>query len=190
MDPQTRLSARRLPHRHGRVRRVGLVAAGLLSLSGCHDSRSMLDAFPPGTVASPWVLDGDVWSGSFASARDALGEEADAWGAFEPQRVWLATYRHDQDPRARLTIRAWAFASREAARRAYDHFEPLGPDRRAFDAGDRGCWTSDGVLFVWGRMVFDIFGSDPSRAASAEQAAYLSAHVERRVPVALLEAPR
>lgn len=162
----------------------------LVSGSGCAEKRSMIDAFPPGSIASPWVLIDDVWSGTFEQASPGIGAEAEKWRRFSPQRVWLASYKHDQRPQSRLTVRAFAFETAAAARAAYDHFEPIGPARRPFEAGDRGCWTDDGVMFVWGRLVFDIFASSPTQEASAEQAVYLCGHIERRMNAELAGAPR
>jgi hypothetical protein len=163
-----------------------LAALALWTCAGCQQKRTMLDAFPPGGTASPWVLTGDVWNGTFEQSREGIGAEAEQWAKHAPKRVWLANYSHDTRPRDRLTVRILQFESPDAARAAYDLFEPVGPERRAFDAGDRGCWTADGVLFVWGRVVFDIFGNGTAFGAIPEQAAYLAGFLERRVTAEFL----
>jgi hypothetical protein len=134
------------------------------------------------------VLQDVVWDGSFERAAAALGDEAPAWGAFDPEHVWLAVYRHDTRAEHKLTVRAFAFSSPEQARRAFTRFRPTDADE--LEAGDAGCWTEDGVLVLWGRMVFDIFGSDPSAFASPEQAMYLLAFIEKKMPAGLPDAPR
>ncbi len=162
---------------------------GLVTLGGCGGKRATLaDAFPTGSYASPWLLQGALWDGSFEQAADALGDEAESWGAFDSEHVWLAVYRHDTRAEHRLTVRAFAFSSREQARRAFDHFRPADADE--LEAGDAGCWTEDGVLVLWGRLVFDIFGNDPSAFASPEQAVYLLAFVEKKMPAGLPDAPQ
>jgi hypothetical protein len=134
------------------------------------------------------VLQDAVWDGSFERAAAGLGEEAEQWRAFDPEHVWLAVYQHDTRPEHKLTVRAFAFSPAEQARRAFEHFRP--PDADAFQVGDEGCWTEDGVLVLWGRMVFDIFGNDPSAFASPEQAVYLLAFIEKKMPAGLPDAPR
>jgi len=84
-------------------------------------------------------------------------------------------------------VRAFDFDSRVAARNAYEHFRPT--EAKAFNAGDEGCWTEIGVLFVWGRMVFDVFGNDAS-FSSQGQSAYVTALIEKEMPTTLPEAPR
>src|SRR5688572_9708842 len=81
---------------------IALVAA----VAGCADRRAMIDAFPTGAAASPWLLDGAVWSGDFESAAAAIGDDAAAWRRLAPRRVWLAVYKHESRPTQRITIRA------------------------------------------------------------------------------------
>jgi hypothetical protein len=78
--------------------------------------------------------------------------------------------------------------SAQQARRAYEHFKP--PLAPSFGGGDEACWTSDGLLLVWGRLVLDIFGGDAQRGAVPEQAVYLLAFLERNMPPGLPENPR
>jgi hypothetical protein len=166
---------------------AGLLA--LAALGGCGEKRvTIADTFPTGSYASPWVLQDVVWDGSFERAAEALDDEAQQWRAFGPEHVWLAVYRHDTRAENKLTVRALAFSSREQARRAFDHFRPADADE--LEAGDDGCWTKDGVLVLWGRMVFDIFGNDPSASANPEQAFYLLAFIEKRMPAGLPDAPQ
>ena len=169
---------------------VVLPIIGLIPfLCGCEQKRvSVADTFPKGSYASPWVLQGEVWSGTLGEAASGLGEEAEQWGRFAPERVWLAVYRHDTRANHKLTVRTWAFASTEQARRAFEHFRPANPNE--LKAGDEGCWTPDGILVRWGRLGFDIFGSSPSAVASPEQAVYLLAFIEKRMPAGLPDAPR
>lgn len=158
-------------------------------LAGCNQDRaSVADTFPKGSYASPWVLQGSIWSGSLEQAAGGLGEEAEQWARFAPDRVWLAIYRHHARPDHKLTVRAWAFASTDQARRAFEHFRPASPDQ--LKAGDEGCWTSDGILVRWGRLVFDIFGGGPTAIARPEQAVYLLAFIEKRMPADLPDAPQ
>lgn len=166
-----------------------LVLLAVLTLTGCWGKHvTIADTFPKAAYASPWELQGEVWSGSFERATGALGEEAQAWGTFEPQRVWLAVYQHDAHRDHKLTVRAFAFSSAGQARRAFEHFRP--PKADQLKAGDEGCWTEDGVLVVWGRMVFDVFGSGPSVFAGPEQALYLLAFIEKKMPADLPDAPQ
>ncbi|MFQ5807617.1 MAG: hypothetical protein ACE5I3_14310, partial [Phycisphaerae bacterium] len=166
-----------------------LAVLALVALGGCGGKRATIaDTFPKGSYASPWVLQDEVWSGSFDQAAGALGEEAEQWRAFEPERVWLAVYRHDTHAEEKLTVRAFAFWSNEQARRAFEHFRP--PDADELKAGSAGCWTPDGVLVLWGRVVFDLFGHEPSAFASPEQAVYLLAFIEKKMPRGLPDAPQ
>ncbi len=168
---------------------VTCVALGVLTLAGCTARHiTIADTFPKGSYASPWVLQGKVWSGSLEQAADGIGDEATQWGTFEPERVWLAVYQHDTRVAHKLIVRAWAFASAAQARRAFEHFCP--DDTRSLQAGDEGCWTDDGILVLWGRMVFDIFGSGPSTLTSPGQAVYLLAFFEKQMPPDLPSAPR
>ncbi len=174
-----------IPNRaaHGTTtsRRCALVAAALLVLlSGCAAGPARLaDAFPRAAAADPWRLDGEVWSGTFADAVYALGDEAGAWSNLEPQWVWLAIYRHAEHPDARLIVRVFQFADVAGAQRACTRFLPL--NERPFQAGDQGFWLDDGVMFRRGRLVFEYFGSGDLERASPEQAVYLVGLMERKL---------
>ena len=158
-------------------------------LGGCGARRpTIADTFPVGSYASPWVLQGEVWNGSFDQAASALGQEAEQWGSFEPEHAWLAVYRHDTHAHHKLTARAFAFPSAAKARRAFEHFRPI--DAGQLEAAEEGCWTQDGVLVLWGRLVLDIFGNDPSSFASPEQALYLLAFIEKKMPPGLPDLPQ
>ncbi len=51
-----------------------------LVLAGCAAMpRTVVEAFPPARVATPWVLQDEVWVGSFEEAAPALGEDAGTW---------------------------------------------------------------------------------------------------------------
>lgn len=170
------------------IARLLLGLACLCMFGGCAwQAKTITAVFPAGSQAAPWVLQDAVWDGSFAQAARGLGEDAKDWRRFRPTHVWLAVYRHEDDPKRRTTVRAFAFDSRVAARKAYEHFRPT--DAKAFNAGDEGCWTEIGVLFVWGRMVFDVFGNDAS-FSSQGQSAYVTALIEKEMPTTLPEAPR
>ena len=166
-----------------------LVVLGAVVLGGCsRKSVTVADTFPKGSYASPWVLQGEVWSWSLEQAAGGLGEEAGQWAELEPERVWLAVYQHDTRTDHRLTVRGWALSSADQARRAFERFLPA--DAEALKAGDEACWREDGILVLWGRMVFDIFGSGPSHFASPEQAVRLLAFIEKRMPAELPDNPR
>lgn len=176
--------------RSGNQHRAGFTLAivVILSACGCTDRRTLIDAFPTGSAAAPWLLDSPVWSGDFESAAGAIGDDATTWRRFAPQHVWLAVYKHDSRPAQRVTIRVFDLGSTDQARRAYSEFKPpLAPN---FGGGDEACWTSDGLLLVWGRLVLDIFGGDAQRAAVPEQAVYLLAFLEKNMPPGLPENPR
>jgi len=172
--------------------RQGVLASLVLAsatLGGCSRKHvTVADTFPKGSHASPWVLEGEVWSGSLEQAASGLGNEAEQWAELDPERVWLAVYRHDTRTKHKLTVRGWAFSSVEQARRAYDRLHPDGADE--LEAGDDACWTDDGVLVLWGQMVFEIFGSGQPNRASPEQAVYLLAFIEKKTPAGLPDAPR
>ena len=158
-----------------------LGVAALLLLGGCAATQPRVaDAFPLGSVAAPWVLQGEeVWSGSFDDAAAALGNDAETWRELGPTRVWLAVYAHETEPQRCLKVRCLAFAAADDARRAYGQFRP--PDAKPLRYGDAGCWTGIGVLFHWGRLVFDVFG--PAASWSSElQATYLASIIEKRMP--------
>ncbi len=164
--------------------RGAAVAAGglLLACAGCAaQRRSVAEAFPPGSAASPWLLQGTVWSGTFDEAAPGLGPDADAWQVHRPTRVWLAVYRHEDEPARTVTVRGFSFASADAARAAYDALRP--PDAKVYEAGDAGCWTEVGVLFQWGRLVFDVFGHDASWGSQV-QASLVAALLTKRMPPA------
>lgn len=172
-----------------RTRAFGYVALFVTTalIAGCgRRTATIADAFPRAAMAAPWVLAREVWNGSFAEAEAALGPDADPWRMFGPQRVWLAVYRHEYEPHKKLTLRAFAFESRERAREAYTYFRPLGGSD--FKAGDAGCWTEVGVLFVWGRLVFEIFGWEGSWPSQV-QAAVLAAFVQKHMPPGLPDEP-
>jgi len=168
------------------IRALGLV--GVVLLAGCQATRvTISDTFPKGTLASPWVLDGEVWDGEFSAASDSLGEEGEQWAGLDPWHVWLAVYRHDTQPRQKLILRAFAFASPDDARRAYDAVRPRAPE--TLSMGDQACWTDDGVLVRWGRLVIDVFGVGTTRSSAPEQALYLAAFIEKKMPAGLPDAP-
>lgn len=156
---------------------------------GCSEKRvALIDAFPHGALAAPWALQGPVWSGTFAQAAEGLGVDADRWKAFSPERVWLAVYQHDTQRSRRMTVRAFAMETPARAQQAYLEFVPAGA--KAFKAGDEGVWTTDGVFFRWGRLVFDVFNSDAKKSAIPEQAVYLVAFLEKNMPRGLPEQPQ
>ena len=164
-------------------------AAGMaLALVGCApQNRTLIEAFPPARVATPWVLEGQVWAGSFDDAAPGLGEDADAWGEFRPTRVWLARYTHEDRPQRVLTVRCLAFETPQQARRAYEKFAPL--LARAFDGGDEGCWTGVGVLVRYGALVIEVFG--PKQTFDNEvQSSLIASYMIRRMPPGLPDAPR
>jgi hypothetical protein len=152
----------------------------LLLCIGCAGTRpTVMTAFPPGSLATPWILRDAVWTGSFDEAAPALGDDADAWRKFGAGRVWLAIYCHETNPEQCLTVRCFAFESADAARKAYDALSPLAA--KPFQAGDVGCWTEIGVLFQWGRLVFDVFGRNAT-FESQVQSTYLVALLTKRMP--------
>lgn len=166
-----------------------LVGAMCVAFGGCNAKRvTVADTFPKGSYATPWVLQGEVWSGSLARAALALGAEAEQWGGFEPEWLWLGVYQHDTRGDHELIVRVWAFPSPERAQQAYEHFRPGNADM--LEAGDEGCWTDDGILLRWGELVFDIFGRGPSGLAGPEQAVYLLAFLEKQMPADLPDDPR
>lgn len=164
-----------------RLRGMTLHCLGLLLLAGCAPrSKSLSEAFPTGRYASPWLLQGEVWSGAPDEAATGLGNEAETIRALGPERVWLAVYEHENRSRLALTVRAYAFASEGASQSAYDRLHA--PDAKPFAAGTIGCWTNDGLLIRWGRLVIEIFGNRPQDQAGPEQAVYLWAFFERALP--------
>lgn len=168
------------------MRRVPLLMVTLLV--GCASQRTVLDAFPTGSEASPWQLDGIAWAGTFESARESIGKEAEQWSRHGPRGAWLGRYVHQARPHQSVTVRGLSFDSAEAARQAYDEMSPAGA--KEYKAGDRGCWTVDGVLFQWGRLVFDIFSRDGESSGDPMQSVFLSAFVEKGMAPGLPEDPR
>ena len=83
-----------LDRRRFYLTRVACAVAMTVLLVGCEGKRvTIADTFPKSAYASPWRLQGDVWSGSLEEATLGLGDEAQHWAVFEPERVWLAIYR-------------------------------------------------------------------------------------------------
>ena len=165
-----------------------LVLAVLLLGGGCAQKIvTVASVFPVTSVAAPWVLQGAVWNGTFEQAKQALGKEAATWGAFGCTLAWLAVYQHMHQSERTITVRAFAFGSRAEAQQAFEYFRP--PGAVEFRAGDHGCWTKIGVLFVWGRLVFDIFEAQASRQ-SEFQAARFTGFIESHMPADLPDNPR
>ncbi|MFH1748180.1 MAG: hypothetical protein ABIG44_14185 [Planctomycetota bacterium] len=159
-----------------------------LCLPGCASRHmTVADTFPKAARAAPWELQGEVWSGTFSQAIIALGDDAKDWHRFNPSQVWLAVYRHQENPQRKMTIRTFAFDSPDNARQAYRHFRPA--DAREFLVGDSGCWTEIGVLYVWGRLVFDIFGSEAAWESEV-QSAVLAGYIQGHMPAGLPDAPQ
>lgn len=170
--------------------RTGVAAACVfvISLIGCARQTTVVELFPVGAQASPWVLVGEVWSGTFDAAAAGLGDDAERLRPFGPQRVWLAIYGHDTHSMRRLTARVFAFATPERAGEALRVLAPGEPN--PFNAGDEGFWTDDGVAYRQGRLLFDIFGNRGDAIAIPEQAVYLSAYFEQRMTRELGENPK
>jgi hypothetical protein len=167
---------------------IGRLSLLLLLCVGCAQTRRPVTAaFPPAVVAWPWILQEEVWSGSFDEAAPGLGEDAEKWREHHPTRVWLAIYRHERDPQRRLTVRCFAFESSGSARAAFESFRPI--DAKAFDAGDAGCWSGVGVMFRWGRLVLEVFGPDASWS-SETQSSLLATFLIKRMPAGAPEDPR
>ncbi len=166
-----------------------LLTANLALLAGCSArTKTVTDTFPKGRAASPWVLRGEVWSGSAEDAAQGLGNEAESIKSLGPDHVWLAVYDHENRGKRTMTVRAYSFESDDASQRAYDRLRPS--SAKSFTGGSASCWTNDGLLIRWGRMLFDLFGSNPQDQAGPEQAVYLWAFVERAMPRGLPENPR
>ncbi|RMF72024.1 MAG: hypothetical protein D6744_17245 [Planctomycetota bacterium] len=163
---------------------VSLLVALMIAAGGCRArTRTLIECLPHDRQASPWVLDGAAWKGSFAAAERALGEDAVFWRPHAPTSVWLARYVHERDPRRRVVLRAFAFASPEDAQAAYDFVRAK--DARPFSAGDQACWTADGLLVRWGRMVWELFASEDSHEARPEQVVFLLSYLEQHIDPAL-----
>lgn len=171
------------------VHRLMLLALLVCSLPiGCASKSPRLDrALPVGHQASPWVLDGIIWSGRIEDAAESLGEEAAAWSDPMPQRIWLAVYRHDTKPEVRLVLRALSYDSRETAARVYDVHRPARAED--FRAGEAGHWTDAGVMFRAGRVVFEVFAAGPAELVAPEQAAYLATIVTRGLSPQVVDNP-
>lgn len=172
-------------------RRWAGTLAGLIVLyasAGCAQRRpAITEALPIASVATPWALEGALWTGDFDAARGALGDSADTWSLFQPQRVWLADYHHDTQRESRLTVRIFALASRSRAEEAYSLLSPF--NRQELKAGDEACWLRDGVLIRWGKLVVEIFSADPQVQVAPEQAFYLWAIIEKRLTREMAESP-
>jgi len=166
-------------------------AALVVALVGCTGCaarpRTVVEAFPPGSVAAPWTLDGAVWSGTLPEAAPGLGPDAAAWEVFRPARVWLAKYRHEERTDRVLTVRCFAVASPDDAREAVARFRPPGATPVAL--GDEGYWTAAGVLFRWGRLVIEVFGPEASWSNEV-QASLLAAYLIKRMPPGVPDDPR
>ncbi len=166
---------------------AAVLGCAILPLVGCAARHTLADAFPPGSVAAPWVLREPVWSGSFDEAAPALGTDAGAWAKHRPTRLWLAVYEHEQTPQRRLKVRCFAFETGAAAEAAFEALRP--PLQRPYPLGDAGAWTDNGVLFRCGRLVFDIFG-DEGALQSQTQATVLATAIVRRMPRGAADEPR
>ncbi len=176
--------------RHGRATQgtIGLLSFLLLLCAGCAQQHgTVVDAFPPAAAATPWILQDAVWSGTFDEAASALGDAAEAWAKHNLTWVWLAKYRHESHAEYCLTVRCFAFESPAEAHAAFDSYRPVGA--KSFRVGDAGCWTEFGVMFQWGRVVFDIFGDEASWNNEL-QAALLAGCIEQRMPPGVPENPR
>jgi hypothetical protein len=166
----------------------GLGLPLLMVVCGCAaPARSIVEVFPPGSVAAPWVLQNEVWAGDFEAAAPALGDDAALWREYAPLRVWLAVYTHEDSPKRCLKVRCFVLASREDARRGFEAQRPV--DVQPLKYGDAGCWTDIGVLFWWGRLVVEVFGPDASWASQV-QSAMLATFIAKRMPLGLIENPR
>ena len=162
------------------MRRCSTVLFLMAAAAGCtRPLRTIEAAFPRGIAADPWELVDDVWTGPAVRAASAVGED---WSRIEPHdpiRAWLAVYRHRRDPKRTMTVRAFAFDTRQTAQRVFEAWRPT--DAPSFTIGDGGCFTEIGVMFVWGDTFFDIFanGADWN---SQMQAAYLTGFIEHMLP--------
>ncbi len=161
-----------------------LLCCGLAAMTvagGCaRRDVTIAQTLPQESYATPWILEGRVWSGTFDEALPALGEDGPAWRAFSPVRVWLAVYHHDTHPLDQIVVRVFAFDSARQARQAYDFVRPGEPTQ--IEVGDAGCWTDDGVLVLWGKAVVEVFSRGVSGIATPEQAMYVLALIEKRMP--------
>lgn len=164
-----------------------LTTAGLLA--GCAQQEvTIADTFPPAAAARPWSLSQAPWSGAFEQAAAALGDDAQRWRTWQPQRVWLAVYVDPARPDARLTVRVFSFADAQTAGLAWAALRPAGCE--PFRAGDAGCWTDDGVIFRWGRLVYEVFVASATERLAPEQTATVVGWIEKRTPADLPGEPR
>lgn len=166
-----------------------LLATTLAFATGCAQRRPRLArVFPHNSAAWPWLLRQSIWEGSIDQAASALGHDAELWQKLKPDRVWLAVYDHATRDDTQLAVRVFRFPTADEARAAYDAVRP--PDAEAFDIGDAGCWTSDGLLFVWGRLVFDVLIRSQSGEVDPEQTIAVVSFLEHRMPPGLPADPR
>lgn len=173
------------------MNRVPLIVIGLLAagVGGCAPAHPTIATALPRGEAPPWHLrDGRVWSGTFEDARHALGPQAETLKPFEPQRVWLASYDEPDRPDQTISVRAYAFDSSDAARRAFAALRPATSD--PFNAGDEACWTADGLLVRWGRVVFDLFTTAGTGPVMPERVTPLFSVIERRMTPSLASDPQ
>jgi hypothetical protein len=174
--------------KHWRASRWAMLPIAMLLAGGCaRPTPTIASTFPTAHMATPWVLDGEVWSGSFFDAAPALGPDEADWRPFKPTRVWLAVYRHETETNRKLTLRAFAFATAGAAQQAYEQLRP--PLAKDFKAGDEGCWTEIGVMFRWGRLIYDIFGAKASWHSEV-QSASVASFVLNHMPPGLPDSPQ
>lgn len=172
----------------GAVSAGGFVLVALLLVGGCAAARlTVADAFPD-AQAAPWRRREPVWQGTFEQAREALGADADALADLAPQRIWLAVYDHPSRPGYSLTVRAYAFDSIDNAHKAFVVLRPVLAD--ALTAGDEGCWTDDGILVRWGRLLFDLFATLPDDRAAPERTMFVFSIIERNMTDALASDPQ
>ena len=168
---------------------VLLVAATLALASGCAHRRPRLtQVFPRDTAAWPWVLRQNIWEGTIDQAVPALGRDAEIWQKLRPDHVWLAVYDHATREDTQLVVRVFRFATADDARGAYEAVRL--PDAEPFRIGDAGCWTSDGLLFRWGRLVFDVLIRSRSGRVDPEQTIAVVSFLEHRMPPGLPQDPR
>ncbi len=144
--------------------------------------------FPRDTTAWPWVLRQNVWEGTIDQAAPALGRDAEIWQKLRPDHVWLAVYDHATREDTQLVVRVFRFPTADDARAAYEAVRP--PDAEPFRIGDAGCWTSDGLLFRWGRLVFDVLIRSRSGHIDPEQTIAVVSFLEHRMPPGLPQDPR
>lgn len=150
-----------------------------LAGGGCRAGAPRIaDAFPPARAASPWVQQGEVWSGAFEAARVSLGADASRWARHAPRHVWIGSYVHEDHADRRQTVRCFEFDSESAALLAYRDACPAGA--RPLDLADEGCWSPTGVAFRAGRLVAEVFGDDAAWSSEVN-AAILATQFARRL---------